>query len=438
MSLLDVATAMADYIAGRPSRARLNARLARDGYEIQASEIEELLSLARSVKRQPQDEPAAPAQSEEPAPPRASGRRVETRQDEGDLVLDGTQIRTLDELLEAAHVDLKEWRVAKWISNTWAENWQVKAWLERRLSAEVQPTRGVMPLPRRPASPTPGGRTALIVPDSQNGYSRDFKSGKLTPMHDRVCWDLVVQAAQHLQPDNIAILGDMADLAAWGAYRVEPQHRFTMQPTVDELHWWLAALRQAAPSAEITYFAGNHENRIDRALTDRIDEAVGVCPVGSSTPALSLASLLRLDLLDIEYVPDYGDARWLWGKIRIEHGQTHGRSAMDGMLNRSLAPSIMGHTHHRELIWRTIETPDGPLDNWAFSPGCICHTDGRVPGVRKGQQNWQQGFGVVREIGDVVLPEPVPISRGRAVVGGAVLVGQDRTPEIATATGWSM
>ena len=48
-------------------------------------------------------------------------------------------------------------------------------------------------------------KTALIVPDSQNGYIIDLNTKKLEPMHDRNAWDLVVQVSDYVKPDKIVL-----------------------------------------------------------------------------------------------------------------------------------------------------------------------------------------------------------------------------------------
>jgi ribonuclease HI len=47
-----------------------------------------------------------------------------------------SKTKSLDQLLKLAEVDMDAWYVKRWIANTWAGNWQVKAWLYRKTHEE--------------------------------------------------------------------------------------------------------------------------------------------------------------------------------------------------------------------------------------------------------------------------------------------------------------
>lgn len=101
-------------------------------------------------------------------------------------------------------------------------------------------------------------RTALIIPDSQNGFYRE--GNKLFPIHDRRAWGVAIEMARILQPDDIILLGDMVDLPDWSEkFTLSKDMYFTTQPTILETGYWLTVLRQSNPNSRIRYLEGNHE-----------------------------------------------------------------------------------------------------------------------------------------------------------------------------------
>tara|TARA_Y100000310_G_scaffold225934_1_gene228000 strand:+ start:757 stop:1941 length:1185 start_codon:yes stop_codon:yes gene_type:complete len=378
---------------------------------------------------------------------------VTVEQSEDELALNAKgRVKSLDDLLKQANVDRKHWRVTKWIANKWeslGKNgstvplWQVKAWLQRVPEWAHQIIEPVKHLPRKPSRGSEHGlKRALIIPDSQNGYKVNRRTQEHIPLHDRRAWDIAVQAAQRLQPDEIILLGDMLDLAPFGKYSTEPSLHYTTTPTLLELHWWLGQLRLAAPSAKITYLEGNHELRLTRMLTDHMKEATDLRPVDDpdGPPALSVPRLLALDQLDVEYIPGYpGGEYWLWDTVRAIHGsvvrQGSGQSTA-AVIKDANCHTIFGHVHRTELCAKTQTNASRHNIIYAMSPGTIARLDGVVPGSTR-RSNWQQGLGIVyMSPTEQVQMNLLSITDGMCVFDGYMLHGEDRTDEIRNATGY--
>lgn len=382
----------------------------------------------------------------------AAAEQVCTQGTDDAQVVEATSrsIRTLDDLLAAAEVDLAVWRVVKFTANAWEQAQkgpdgavrhvqlhQVKAHLERRHLDGVRPAR---PVPRRPSKATPGGERAVFIPDAQVGFRWSLDFQRLEPMHDRAAMDAAVQVVAAVRPSVVVVLGDMLDLAPWSTkFPRPPELRQTTQPAVDELHWWLTEIADAAPRAHLVYVMGNHEDRIDRALNEAIPEASRLRPAGEEEPALSVARLLQLDALGYEVVGPYGAEWWLWDRVRVHHGEVvrRGGGATAAAVVRAATHSeVFGHVHRVETAQRTLHGPGGRRVVTAMSPGSLCRVDGSVPGVST-RPDWQQGVGVAvqDETGHDHLVA-LPIVDGRVAWAGEVLQGAERVDEIAAATGW--
>lgn len=330
--------------------------------------------------------------SAEPAPkPPPSTPEVVDEIDGGNRVVTGRGIRTLQDLIKQANVSEKDWIVTKHLVNKWdavgkdgvVELYQVKAWLEKRpefFTPIVKPVHVKKRRLNRKESPE---AVALIIPDSQHGFRR--LNGKLVPIHDRRCIDLAIQVCDYLKPDEVVLLGDMLDLAPWSTkYSTSPDLKYTTQPSLLELHWFLQSLRDCGDHV-ITYLEGNHEARIKKAVVDRLEEAVDLRPVGRDVehPALSIPNLLSLDEISVDYVEPYGAAYWLFDDlVRCHHGstvRTKGGQTVTAMLSSgTTSHEIVGHIHRREFASRRIPAKGGLKTVNAMSPGCFCRIDTEV------------------------------------------------------------
>lgn len=388
------------------------------------------------------------------------------------------RITTLEQLLDVCQVDMDIWRVDRYEINKWevgakekhsslqyasgsATGWieqkglkieplfQVKAWLVRKAPISlawptIAPVQIKTTIPKPSAKRESGLRKALIIPDSQNGYQRDLKTGKLEPFHDRLAWDVCVQVAQDIQPDRIILLGDMLDLPEWtDRFMITPEHYWVTQPALVELHWWLARLRLATPDAEIVYMEGNHEHRLPQTIAKNAIAAYELRSVKNldGPPVLSVPYLLALDNLHIQYLNDYpNDSVWINDNLCCEHGdiaRSGSGDSVKAILSDVRCSKIVGHIHRIESACKTTHSRRGAISYKVISPGTIARIDGVVPAKKK-RQNWQQGFAVVEhELGNGLFhDDTVNIYGGRAVYGGRLYVGVDRTERIARETGW--
>ena len=366
-------------------------------------------------------------------------------------------IKTLDDLLAAADVDRRDWLVKDWQANKWDTNagkgrvvelWQVKAWLTRKPDWAHQCVKPVRSLKRKTKMLGRGGDAsrpddvALIIPDSQNGYRVDPKTGYFDPLHDRAAWDLAIQVAEDLQPNTIVLLGDMLDLAPWSTkFPTSAALRFTTQPSLLELHWWLAHLRLVCPHARIVYIDGNHESRINRAIVSSLQEAEGVKPANDpdGPDALSVERLLALPDLDIEYAGPYGEGFWLWDRLWVHHGQTvkkGGGATVAAVLKNTHHSEVIGHIHRVEAAWKTVYGPDGSKDICAWSPGTITRVEPGIVPASTHRIDWQQALSVVYLNENRIFPSMIKIHEGACVWRGNVIRGRDRVTEIKEATGW--
>lgn len=375
---------------------------------------------------------------------------------------EANNVRTLEDLLREAAVDLDVWRCEKHEIKTWPttaknkytqtlisrRNWQVNAQFVRIVPIPLEPV--VQPVGINAEIPAPadnsrnGIQSALVLPDPQFGFRKDVYTGALDPFHDRAALDLALQIAQTLQPDRIIWLGDMEDLPDWSdRFLRSPEFYWSTQPAIIETVWWLAQFRLACPDAEIEVLEGNHDKRLEDALLKHLPAAYNLHPPSEMhlPPAMSIPRLLDLDRLHIEYVPDYPNGQiWLNDAGVVVHGdvargQSH--ATVSHVVKNNDVTVIQGHIHRLEWASRTIHSPRGRRPIYAFCPGCLCRVDGVVPGV-KARQNWQQGIAVVyHDDATELTPVPIPIRQGRAIFDGVLYEARDRLEDLRRDTDWN-
>jgi len=385
----------------------------------------------------------------------------------------GADIKTLDELLAAADVNLEEWVVDRWVVNKWpvgaktkdvslqweggvmdghveehgltvAALWQVKAWLVRKDPIKLFPTVRPISCEKIERVRLPGTRKgltrALVIADPHFGFIRERRH-KLKPLHSRETLDLALQVAVAADVDRVDWLGDLLDLAEWSARFIRtPELCETTQPAVVEGHWWMKQMRLLRPLAEMKAHEGNHEKRIRDALAENLRAAIGLRPADELElpPVLSPARLLGLHNLDVEWVDGYpADADWLNDGVGLSHGERVNSGPGDTaktVVSGSDSVQIFGHCHRQESASRTMFLRGEIRVIQAWGCGCACHLDGRVPA--KGTKiQWQNGFLLVDydPEGEWCDVNPLLVRDGELIYDRQLFTARNRDDEIGEA-----
>jgi predicted phosphodiesterase len=288
----------------------------------------------------------------------------------------------------------------------------------------------VYKLPKNTVTPWAGSGwdRVVVLPDMQIGYFRDGDDS-LVSTHDEAAIEVAVSIVKKVRPTQVILLGDNLDLPEFGRYAITPAFLRTTQATIDWATKLCASLRASAPSAEIIWLAGNHEERLPRWLASNAGAAFGLRrgKVGveqpTGWPVLSVPFLCRMDEYDIDYRPGYpASAVWVTDKLKVVHGdrvKSKGSTA-HAYLSQEQVSVVYGHIHRREWAEVTREDHAGHRTIMAASPGCLARIDGAVPSYHQGtdldgrplirHENWQQGIAVIdRHVSGEFLYQQVPI-----------------------------
>jgi predicted phosphodiesterase len=287
-------------------------------------------------------------------------------------------------------------------------------------------------------------KLAVLIPDTQIGFRR-YEDGTLDPFHDVQAINLAMQVTATLDAeygvDKVINLGDTIDLPMFGKYAQENAFYNTVNESMKATHDFLAGERLAAPNAEIVYIEGNHDCRATRYMNLNAQAASGMTQVGGTYPVTSLPHLLHFDQLGVTYVDGYpADKFWINERLVARHGtraNSNGSTSAQYVAKNPLHTTIFGHSHRMDLLYKTHDTFSGPVQNGAYSPGCLCRIDGAVPsalgGIKANEkpvpqyENWQQGMGVVwyKDAGDFKGANDFTIENIHIMDGWAVYAGTE-------------
>ena len=362
------------------------------------------------------------------------------------------RIKTLADLIAVCKIDLRIWEVERHIVNKWEFGvadrnakdgsatihplFQVKAWLMRKEPIAIKPV--IKPIEVSVRLPKPKKtnnkiKRALVIQDIQAGFRKNLNTGALIPFHDRRVLDLSLQILQYQKFDDVTFMGDDLDLSEWSTrWQVEPEFYHTTQAVIIEMHWWLSQFRQAAPDASMDMLDGNH-NRFNDAIVAHLRSAYQLRPADElhRDAILTMPRMLALDKLHINYIDGYSSGtskKWLNDLIVQVHGDIAqagpGRTA-GAQAQKNNSTVVFAHSHRRELASKTIVLRDGRIVTAAFSPGCACHVDGRVPGSKEDSQ-WQQGIGVIEYSDEYHHLIPIEINDGVAIYDGRIFTARNR------------
>lgn len=238
----------------------------------------------------------------------------------------------------------------------------------------------------------------FIIPDLHIGFFRN-NDGSLEALHDNDYLDATLKFVILHKPKVIVLVGDVLDLAGFSTFINDPGFTLVSHTALVRCYDYLEGLRNAAGDADIYYLEGNHEFRIEKRIQERLPELLGLKRVGESTPAWSIASLLRLEALNIRYVSPYGERLYL-NNVMYLHGKLIGNSGgmtTAKMLKAYEGNSVQGHTHRLGLNFKTVWRADGPHTEWAMEVGYGGSLKFSIPGAS--YPDWQQGAGVIRDDG---------------------------------------
>ena len=365
------------------------------------------------------------------------------------------RVITIDDLIEVCNIDLKVWQIDKIKPNKWEtagkfgykgnerfevqQLFQITAWLSKISPEAITPV--ISPINinvgnmRKVNAQQTEYKTGLLLFDPQIGFEQNMRSKKLTPFHDRKAIDIVFQFCKRFVFDSIVLGGDWQDNAMWSdKFQKKPSYYFNTQSALCENSWTCGMIRKLQPDAEINYFEGNHEVRIENMIINHLLPAYGLRSADNidGLAVMSVPYLLGLPNLGINYIGNYPESEcWINDHVVIRHGDMARKGSgatASATAKEATYTEIFGHIHRFEWAVRTEHRNGKTNYIQAFSPGCLCRIDGAVPGQKR--PNWQQGFAIIHYNDDDCFIDPIMVKDGEAFYQGRKYIGQDYTEQL--------
>lgn len=259
--------------------------------------------------------------------------------------------------------------------------------------------------------------TALITGDWQ------------VPCHDPSAFEVMLQIAEDLKPDQATLNGDIVEWRHLSThYLAKALDKFgqnARQETITAKEMMLQFKRRSK-AKKIRFNEGNHEWRLARAFNQSpaLMQLMGIEDVKKS---LSVATLLSLDDLGIEWVGEYPAGHWLFDRQVFVHHSYQVRKKAGYMAHTEiegrLTSVITGHGERLACVWRRgmereLFACEGGNLSILGEPKKGQGIYGSIPFNQPEFLDRRQGFVILYREGNLVVPECVPIHQGRAIWRG--------------------
>lgn len=311
-----------------------------------------------------------------------------------------------EQLLTDHGLDPAEWIVTNARPNSWqalapegeiVTLHQLKVEAVRRIPSDmILPARaaGWRPLPRKHTTPKHAARTILVVSDTH------------APYHEEGLHDCLLQWLARHKPAEAWDLGDLLDLPTPSRHRITKGFDASPQECIDT-RYRLDAERVAAHTpTRWRVLLGNHDDRIEHAIIDKIGAHVArIARAGDTMPVMDLGHLLRYDELGIELVRPAGEyfdvvveiAPGLNGRHGTKTGGKHGGSVKT--IERRACSQMQGHAHKAVAHLHTRYDDAGVArDLWTLDVPTMARRDIASSYMEDGDV--AQGFWVISLHGD--------------------------------------
>jgi predicted phosphodiesterase len=224
------------------------------------------------------------------------------------------------------------------------------------------------------------------------------------PYFDKEALNASIKYLKSWGPDCILLNGDVIDCYQLSNWEKDPRNR-SFKYELDLLRSFVRQIRKFWPKKRIIYKIGNHEERYEKVILQRVPEFVDL-------ELFSLESVLGLRDLGVEIVKNKRVI--LAGKLNIIHGHELQRgiaapvNPARGFYLKCKA-NVIGSHHHQ-----TSEHFENDLNGQvtgAWSTGCLCDLHPHYAPVNK----WNSGFATIENFGSDFKVTNLKIIKGKVM-----------------------
>lgn len=235
------------------------------------------------------------------------------------------------------------------------------------------------------------------------------------PYHDPKAANAAAALIDHVQPDELACVGDEIDSPQPSRWTkgMAGEYEATLQRDIDATHEMMKFFRRLIPRGTPFHVSrSNHGDRVETYVRR-------YAPALSSLPILKIDALLGYEELGITYHRQPYELAPGWLLMHGDEGRlalAPGATAL-GLAKRAGMSVVCGHTHRAGLMHWTEGTARKTRSRWGLEVGHMM--DARKASYLSGMAgDWHQAVGVLTVDGTTVVPELVPIVGGRIYYQG--------------------
>ena len=242
--------------------------------------------------------------------------------------------------------------------------------------------------------------TKVIVNQKRIGVLSDIHF----PYYDRVALNEAIKTIINYGPDCIILNGDIIDCYHLSSFEKDPKKR-SFKYELDMLKNFFVQLRELFPTQRIIYKIGNHEERYERYILQRVPEFLDM-------DLIKFENVIHAKEFGIEVVSNKRVMKV--GALNILHGHEMRSGIISpvniarGFFMRTKSSTLGGHHH------RTSEHIEQNLNGdiiGCFSTGALCDlTPAYMP-----INSWNHGFALVENFGQEFHVRNLKIINGKVV-----------------------
>lgn len=202
------------------------------------------------------------------------------------------------------------------------------------------------------------------------------------PYHDPGLHYCLLQWLAKHQPERAFDFGDLLDLPIPSRHRSTRGFEASPQQSLDARYELDAERVAASPRTRWTVCLGNHDERIDHAIRDKVGAHVArIARAGEQMPVMDLGFLLRYDELGIELARPSGDYHSVTIEVapglHARHGTKAGKHGGAVKAIEKHAASVAQGHDHRQVLQQIIKYDEHGIAQarWAISFGAMCSRD---------------------------------------------------------------
>jgi hypothetical protein len=233
----------------------------------------------------------------------------------------------------------------------------------------------------------------LSLPEPEkNDYSkfviRESRIGILSDIHfpyyDKDALNAAINYLRKWKPECILLNGDIIDMYSLSSFDKDPRNR-SFKYELDMLRAFIIQLRDLFPKARIVHKLGNHCERYEKLILQRVPELLDL-------ELFKIENVISAKELGVDVVQN--KRMILAGKLNICHGHEFARgfaapvNPARGFFLKAKNNILGGH--HHQISSHAEQDINGNVVG-AWSTGCLCELHPKYMPIN----NWSHGFATV-------------------------------------------